>query len=88
MEPGEAASYGPLMHQLYTALKPLVDAERIYHVVLLEGQPHFHTWLVPRPENHPKRGIAFLADDNQSCDENEVQQLAQALREKLSHINE
>jgi diadenosine tetraphosphate (Ap4A) HIT family hydrolase len=88
MTPDEAASYGPLLHRLYEALKGTVNAERVYHIVLLEGQPHFHAWLVPRSEGQSKRGIAFLADEGQSCDESEAQQLVRTLRQTLSKTDE
>lgn len=78
----EAASYGLLLRKLYGVLKPLIGAERIYHVVLLEGHPHFHAWLVPRLANQTERGMALLTV-NQTCGEADVQQLAQALRELL-----
>jgi diadenosine tetraphosphate (Ap4A) HIT family hydrolase len=48
MQPEEQTSYGPLLHRLYTALKQVMGAKRIYTLVLLEEQPHFHAWLVPR----------------------------------------
>ena len=44
----EASTYGVLMHRLYTALYAVTGAERIYSVMLLEGVPHFHVWLIPR----------------------------------------
>src|SRR5215213_3575803 len=44
MTPAEAASYGQVLKALFAALKHVVDAERIYSRVTLEGVAHFHTW--------------------------------------------
>lgn len=60
MQADEQASYGPLLHQLFAALKSATGAERVYQMVLLEGQPHFHAWLVPRlPESITQYGAVF-----------------------------
>lgn len=80
--PDEAAGYGPLLKKLYSELKTITGAERIYQVVLLEGVPHFHTWLVPRTKEIPERGIKFLEKDF-SCDEADVQRLTTAIREAM-----
>jgi diadenosine tetraphosphate (Ap4A) HIT family hydrolase len=80
--PDEAASYGPLLQKLYAGLKPLTGAERVYQVVMLEGVPHFHAWLVPRTREIPERGIKFLEKDL-TCEESDVQKLAAALREAM-----
>ena len=69
----ELAQYGILLKQVYTALHTLTGAERIYQVVILEGIPHFHAWLIPRAAGIEERGIAFLAKE-----------LASALREMLT----
>ena len=83
MTPDEAAAYGALLPRLYVVLKPLTGAERIYHLVLLEGLSHFHAWLVPRPFNSPENGLAFLNMDR-SCDEYQAQRMAADLRAALS----
>lgn len=82
MLPDEASSYGILLKKLYTELKVLTDAERIYLVVMLEGVPHFHAWLVPRTKEVPEHGIKFLQKDF-TCNEPDAQKLATALREAL-----
>jgi len=82
MLPDEASSYGLLLEKLYTALRRLTAAERIYLVVLLEGCPHFHAWLLPRTKEIPERGVEFLKKDF-TCDETEAQKLAIALQEAL-----
>ena len=63
MTPGEARSYGQLLHKIYPLLKKITGAERIYSVVMLEGVPHFHTWLVPRRAEDKERGMLFLSKD-------------------------
>ena len=78
----ETASYGPLLKKLYTEIKLITGAERVYQVIMLEGVPHFHAWLVPRTKEIPERGIKFLEKDF-SCDEADVQKLAVALRKAM-----
>ncbi len=82
MIPDEASSYGILLKRLYTELRVLTNAERIYLVVLLEGTPHFHAWLLPRTKDIPEHGVEFLRKDF-TCDETDAQKLATALREAL-----
>jgi diadenosine tetraphosphate (Ap4A) HIT family hydrolase len=78
----ESASLGDVMRKIYYALKLHTNAERIYQVTLMEGVPHFHSWLVPRRKEDAKRGMKFLAG-NDSCDEKDAIELANALREAL-----
>jgi len=82
MTPEESASYGPLLAQLYAAIKRAVGAERVYTLITLEGAAHFHTWLVPRGPHVQARGVAFLADDLQ-CTEDEAIAAAETLRVAL-----
>lgn len=82
MLPDEAASYGVLLKELYTELKRVTGAERIYQVIMMEGVPHFHAWLVPRAKEIPERGINFLAKDL-LCKGPDVQKLVVELREAL-----
>jgi diadenosine tetraphosphate (Ap4A) HIT family hydrolase len=80
---GEAISYGILLKKLYTELKSITGAERIYQVVMLEGIPHFHAWLVPRAKEIPERGIKFLEKDF-TCKAEDVEKLVVKLREALN----
>jgi diadenosine tetraphosphate (Ap4A) HIT family hydrolase len=80
--PDEAASYGILLKKLFTELKLLTSAERIYQVIMMEGVPHFHAWLVPRVKEISERGITFLEKDF-ICKESDVQKLVVELREAL-----
>jgi diadenosine tetraphosphate (Ap4A) HIT family hydrolase len=80
--PDEVASYGPLLRRLYTELKAITGAERVYQVIMLEGVAHFHAWLVPRAKEISERGIAFLEKDY-TCKEEDAIQLAAKLHEAL-----
>lgn len=80
--PAETASYGPLLKKLYAELKSITGAERVYQVIMLEGVPHFHAWLVPRAKEIAERGIKFLEKDF-TCQEADVLKLTAALREAL-----
>ena len=78
----EAASLGKMMKKIYRALRMHTAAERIYQVTLLEGVPHFHTWLVPRRKEDPARGMKFLMRED-GCSEEDAAKLSNALRETL-----
>jgi diadenosine tetraphosphate (Ap4A) HIT family hydrolase len=79
----EAASFGPLLMKLYSALKLETGAQRVYTALFMEGAPHFHAWLVPRYAGEQVRGPALLAEEV-PCDEEAATRLAGALREQLS----
>jgi diadenosine tetraphosphate (Ap4A) HIT family hydrolase len=81
--PDEIASYGPLLKKIYTELKSITGAERIYQVIMLEGVPHFHAWLVPRTKEITERGIDFLRKDF-TCSEPDARKLAAVLREAMA----
>ncbi len=78
----EAASLGNVMRKIYQALRIHTDAERIYQLTTMEGQPHFHSWLVPRGKDVIERGLKFLARDD-SCSEEAASVLASKLREAM-----
>ena len=78
----EAASLGNLLKQVYAALKEYTEAERIYQLSTMEGQPHLHIWLVPRRRNVPERGLKFLAKDD-TCEEKDAIGLAEKLRKTI-----
>ena len=77
----ELATYGPLLKNVYAALKSLTRAERIYQIVFLEGIPHFHTWLVPRREGDEK-GLSYISKDI-ICEQADAKKLAVSLRQAL-----
>ena len=78
----ESASLGNVMRRIYEKLKLLTDAERIYQVTLIDGVPHFHSWLVPHPKEDVDKGIKFLTRDD-SCSEEDAIALANKLREPM-----
>jgi diadenosine tetraphosphate (Ap4A) HIT family hydrolase len=80
--PDEMATYGPLLKKLYVELKFIVGAERIYQVIMLEGVPHFHAWLVPRSKEIPERGIQFLEKDF-ACNESDAKKMSKALSKAM-----
>ena len=49
----ESDSLGGVMRRVYHVLKPHTMAERIYQVTLIDGIPHFHSWLVPHRKEDP-----------------------------------
>jgi diadenosine tetraphosphate (Ap4A) HIT family hydrolase len=78
----EAASLGPVLKKVYAALKIHTKAERIYQLSTMEGQPHYHCWLVPRRKEDAERGLKFLARDD-ACSDKEAESLAGKLREAM-----
>ena len=79
----ESSSLGHIMRKIYVALRTHTEAERIYQLTLLEGIPHFHSWLVPRRKEDTERGMKFLARDD-SCREEDAIALASKLREAMN----
>jgi diadenosine tetraphosphate (Ap4A) HIT family hydrolase len=78
----ESASFGTVMRKIYRALKLHTGAERVYQVTLMEGVPHFHSWLVPHRKEDTERGMKFLARDD-SCSDEDAIALANQLREAM-----
>lgn len=78
----ESASLGDVMRKIYAALRSHTNAERIYQVTLIDGVPHFHSWLVPRRKEDTERGMKFLARDD-SCEEKDAIELATKLHESM-----
>jgi len=78
----ESMTLGEVLKKVYAALKEHTNAERIYQLSTMEGQPHFHCWILPRGKEVAERGLKFLARDD-SCNETEASALADKLREAM-----
>jgi diadenosine tetraphosphate (Ap4A) HIT family hydrolase len=78
----ESTSLGNVMRKIYRELKSLTGAERVYQVTLMEGVPHFHSWLVPHRKEDTDKGMKFLARDD-SCSDEDAAELAVKLREAM-----
>ena len=78
----ESTTLGYVMKKIYAALRSCTNAERIYQVTLIDGVPHFHSWLVPRKKDDTERGMKFLARVD-SCREEAAVALAGKLREEM-----
>ena len=78
----ESASLGNIMRKIYDALKTQTKAERIYQVTLMDGVPHFHTWLIHHRKDDPEKGMKFLTRDD-SCSEEEASTLSKNLHEAM-----
>lgn len=50
--------------------------------IVVEGAPHFHTWLVPRFPGEQVRGPALLAEE--AASEEMAARLAETLRRRLA----
>lgn len=82
MSDAESASLGNVMRTIYHALKLHTGAERVYQVTMMDGAPHFHSWLVPRRKEDTEKGIKFLARDD-SCSDEDAATLAGNLRKEM-----
>jgi diadenosine tetraphosphate (Ap4A) HIT family hydrolase len=82
MTEDESASLGNVLKKVYYALRTHTDAERIYQLSTMEGQPHYHCWLIPRGKDISERGVELLARET-SCSEDEAIALAEKLRETM-----
>jgi diadenosine tetraphosphate (Ap4A) HIT family hydrolase len=78
----ETASPGNVLKKAYSALRMNMDIERIYQLSTMEGQPHYHCWIVPRGKDITERGLKFLERDD-SCSEEDATALANKLRETM-----
>jgi diadenosine tetraphosphate (Ap4A) HIT family hydrolase len=78
----ESVSLGSVLRKAYHALRVHTDAERIHQLSTMEGQPHYHCWIVPRGKDVTERGLKFLARDD-SCKDEEAAALAGRLRETM-----
>lgn len=83
MTPDEATSYGLVLRRLYAVLKRATGAERVYAQVTLEGVPHFHAWLIPRPADVTERGCDYITSER-SCTEANALAVIGQLRDALS----
>lgn len=86
MTPEEAASFGNLLRCFYQAIKDVTQAERVYTLVLLEGTPHFHTWLVPRTPEISERGISVFSKDY-TCTEEQALAIVKQMKAILNSEN-
>ena len=78
----ESATLGILLKKVYSALKEHTNAERIYQLSTMEGQPHLHMWLVARRKEDQERSLKFLARDD-SCNQEEASALTGKVREAM-----
>jgi len=83
MNDDETMSLGNIMRKIYQAMKMHANAERVYQVTLIEGVPHFHSWLVPHRKEDTEKGMKFLARDD-TCSDEDAAELANKLREAMN----
>jgi diadenosine tetraphosphate (Ap4A) HIT family hydrolase len=83
MTDDESASLGNVLRKIYHALKLHTDAERVYQVTLIDGVPHFHSWLVPHRADDSEKGMKYLTLDI-TCSDEDAAALAERLRETMS----
>lgn len=79
----EAGSYGILVKKLYSALKQVIDAERVYSLITMDGVPHFHVHFIPRGTDSQPRGLDFLKQES-SCNELDAAEVARKIHVLLT----
>ncbi len=79
----EAASFGPLLTRLDTAMREVTGGERV-HLVSTRGRvQHFHPWLHPTPGFLPLAGTGLLNAPQRSHPA-EAEVAARAIRHHLT----
>lgn len=83
MTDDESASLGDVLRKAYSTLRTNMEIERIYQLSTMEGQPHFHCWIIPRRKEITEHGLKFLSRDD-SCSDEDAAELAIKLRETMN----
>lgn len=78
MSDEEARSYGYIVKKLYTILKQVTGAERVYSLVTIEGTPHFHVHFIPRMSQSLTKGLTFIGQEK-SCNEEDAIEISRKL---------
>src|SRR3954463_6871139 len=87
----EAASFGSVMQRVSAAVRKATGAERVYIASLNEGNPHFHSHVLPRLPEMPNGAVGFgafglsaLARTGEvRADPEQVQRVLAAIRDRL-----
>ncbi|BFT72429.1 HIT family protein [Paenibacillus sp. P36] len=79
----EARTYGYLVKKLYSTLKEITGAERVYSLVTIDGVPHFHAHFIPRMGQSTTKGIKFITQEK-SCEVKDVTELVKKLIAKFN----
>ena len=61
MNAAEAASFGPLLQRTSQVVREVTGALRVYVGSLNEGNPHFHTHILPRLPEMPNGALGWSA---------------------------
>ena len=83
MPADERASFGPVLGQLYPAIRRGTGAERVYLLSTMGGVAHFHAWLVPWWADSALRGPEYLAAER-SCSAADAIAASQRIRAALA----
>jgi diadenosine tetraphosphate (Ap4A) HIT family hydrolase len=87
--PGEACTYGPALSAVISALREVIDCERVYTFTLAEMVPHFHVHIIPRTAMMPRafRGRGILQYPvNPGPSEELVIDMCERLRRRLRYL--
>ncbi|MGH7898165.1 MAG: hypothetical protein ACREQQ_09440 [Candidatus Binatia bacterium] len=82
----EAATLGPTLARLASAIRTACDGERVYVIALGENSLHCHLLLMARRADAPPamRGAGLLDKHAELADPDEARRLADAVRRELS----
>ncbi len=86
MNDAEHATLTELLGRVFTTVKRVVGADRVYTWATMDRHPHLHIWLVPWWEHSPARGPRYLLQEMEGagCTSTEATQTAARLRAALA----
>lgn len=80
----EAATFGPMLATLTSAIKEVTGAERVYTWSSMAHAAHLHVWLLPWWPDVPVKGPSYLKDvEAYACTPEEAEQTAERLAKVL-----
>jgi diadenosine tetraphosphate (Ap4A) HIT family hydrolase len=60
MNDEESTELFGLLRKIFSLMKQVSNAERIYSLAMMDGAPHFHLWLIPRKKRSRFKGVRYL----------------------------
>lgn len=83
MRPAESRALATILGVLFPAIKRVTGSDRVYLVATMDGAPHFHLWLVPKPSSSRLRGVRYLASHHPPVGKRAAEGVVRRVREAL-----
>lgn len=84
MRPAESRELARILKRLFPAMKKAAQATRVYAVALMDGAPHLHLWLVPKPKGGRIHGVQYLASEHPRLSVEAAEEAAWRIRRALT----